>query len=426
MVFGWGKKKEKPQETATIPLEKQVFLSDVTKITDEIKSLREKTLVSEFKSFQKKIQGELKVLLHIAKELEKDDLKTDDIDKHLKIIVMRGKSQVISTINSEAKVNFSKINSYEDVVEFDKEITHVLKKIGDVLGRQTRVIHIFAKKYAEKLKTILSTLDSEAKELHTLLSNFQNLEDNITSISANLSQINKIGSDKQNSQKRLEELNQQKESLTKTIESIKQNIEKLKESDEYAKFQNIKSRINNMDSEKSKIRSNIDQQFTKISRPLTKYSYVSSLDKEQKILMDRLVQNPFDVLTKENKSSIITILQSAKKGVQGGTVSVKDVEKSVMYIDETTETLDNFIHQISDFTSKKEALKKELAVFNISELERKESELAKKKRDYDDIKNKIQMIENEVSESKTKIPSIIKDIERRLREISSTKYTINQ
>ncbi|MFB5646047.1 MAG: exonuclease SbcC, partial [Nitrosopumilaceae archaeon] len=312
MVFGWGKKKEKPQETEIIPLEKQIYLSEVSKITREIKSLREKTLISEYKSFKNKIDDQLKELLRIVKELEKDDLKTEDIDKHLKTIVMRGKRQVISTINKEAKTDFNKINSYADVLEFDKEISQVLKKIGDVLGRQTRVIHIFAKKYAEKLKTILSTLDSNAKELHIVLGNFKNLEENITSISDNLEQINKIGDDKQTGEKRLIELNDQKESLIKKIKLIQQEIEKLKDSKEYSKFQEIQGNIDNMQSEKSHISSDVDQQFTKISRPLTKYGYVSSLDKPQKILLEKLLQNPFDVLTKENKTDIITILQSAR------------------------------------------------------------------------------------------------------------------
>ena len=426
MVFGWGKKKEKSQEIETLPLEKQISLSEVNKITNEIKSLREKTLIYEYKSFKNKIDYLLRELIRIAKELEKDNLKTEDIDKHLRTIVMRGKRQVITTINKEATVDFNKINSYDDVLKLDKEISQVLKKIGDVLGRQTRVIHIFAKKYAAKLKNILSTLDADAKELHTILKNYRNLEENILSISDNLTQINKINVDQQTGEKRLIELNDQKVSLIKKIELAQQEIEKLKDSKEYSKFHEIQDSINNLQSEKSRISSDIDQQFTKISRPLTKYSYVSSLDKPQKILMGKLLQNPFDVLTPENKANIIIILQSARKGVQSGFVSVKDMEKSLIQIDETTEILDNFINKISEFNSKKQKLQSELKIFNISELEKKQSELSKAKSDQDDLENKIHIFENEISESKTKIPNIIKDIERRLREISSTKYTINQ
>lgn len=426
MVFGWGKKKETKHENEIVSLEKQVSLSEVNKITNEIKSLRNKTLVSECKSFKNKIDSQVKELLEIAKELEKDTLNIDDIDKNLRTIVVRGKTQVISTILKEASFDFKKINSYDDILQYDKEVSQTLKKIGDVLGRQTRVIHIFAKKYAEKLKIILSTLDSDVRELHLVLENFQKLNNEIETISNNLLQINQITDEQESMKKRLVELNKEIHSLNEKTKSLSIEIESLKNSKEYNKFQEIKKNSDNLQTEKALIKNEIDQQFTKISRPLTKYGYVSSLEKPQKILLDKLLQNPFDVLTAKNKEDIIIILQSARKGIQSGSVSVKDVDKSLFYIDETTELIGNFINKISKFDSKKTKLENELKIFNINELERKQSELSKIKNDKEELEHKIQSLENEISESKTKIPSIIKDIENRLREISSTKYMINQ
>ncbi len=121
MVFGWGKKKENIQEIGTVPLEKQISLSEINKITNEIKSLREKTLISEYKSFKDKINDQLKELIRIAKALEKDNLKTEDIDKHLQTIVKRGKRQVISTINKEATIDFDEIKTRDDVFNYMPE-----------------------------------------------------------------------------------------------------------------------------------------------------------------------------------------------------------------------------------------------------------------------------------------------------------------
>ena len=426
MVFGWGKKKEKPREIETVPFEKQISLSEVNKITNEIKSFREKTLISESRLFKNKIDKQFKELLKIAKDLEKDNLKTEDIDKHLQTIVVRGKRQLVSIINKEVTLDFNTINSYDDVVQYNKEISQVLKKIGNVLGRQTRVIHIFAKRYADKLKNLFSSIDVDTKELHILLENYQKLEENIISISNDLLQINKINDDEKSSKERLIELNKQKENFASTIESFKKEIEKLKNSKEYSKFQEIKNNIENLQLEKSQIRGDIDQQFTKISRLLTKYSYVSVFDKPKKILMEKLVQNPFDVLIPENKANIITILQAARKCIWSGSVSVKDAEKSLIHIDETTEILDNFISKISEFNLKKTKLQGELTIFNISELERKQHEFSKTKSYKNTLENKIQNFENEISEYKTQIPKIMIDIEMKLQEISPTKYTINQ
>ena len=65
--------------------------------------------------------------------------------------------------------------------------------------------------------------------------------------------------------------------------------------------------------EKPKIKNQINTQFTKISRPLSRYEYASSLDKEQKSILSNLVSEPFDVLTSENHDSIITILEKYVK-----------------------------------------------------------------------------------------------------------------
>jgi len=46
-------------------------------------------------------------------------------------------------IKKEA-TNLPEISSFEDSMKMNNVLNHKLKKIGDVLGRQTRVIHIFA------------------------------------------------------------------------------------------------------------------------------------------------------------------------------------------------------------------------------------------------------------------------------------------
>ena len=63
---------------------------------------------------------------------------------------------------------------------------------------------------------------------------------------------------------------------------MKKGIENIKNSSEYAEFLEINEKLDSLPSEKNKIKNEIELQFTKISRPLNKYVYVSSLDKPQK------------------------------------------------------------------------------------------------------------------------------------------------
>ncbi len=169
MVFGWGKKKPQQHEADIIPEIKQITLTKVSDAVNEIRSLRLKTILAEVKTFRNKIDINRKTILDIVTRLESDNLKIDDIDTHLMRMVKRGKNEVISVIKREVAIVLPEINSFEDIKTFNMTASRTLKKIGDVLGRQSRVIHIFAKKYASKLKNDLKIITDENEEINVLV-----------------------------------------------------------------------------------------------------------------------------------------------------------------------------------------------------------------------------------------------------------------
>ena len=189
-------------------------------------------------------------------------------------------------------------------------------------------------------------------------------------------------------------------------------------------FLKIKETIDNLENEKNQIKGDINTQFAKISRPLSRYEYVSSFDKPQKQLLEKLVAEPFEVLNSANKENIVQILLAAKKSVQGGSISVKDHEKTMTNIDETISLLDGYIKKILDFSYKKEEAEKKIGNFNSNKLERLEKDAEKNLSDKQDAESKIQNLKKELAEISQKIPEIVSDIESRLQAISDTKYKI--
>ena len=170
-----GQKKQIIEETndeLIVPRHKEVTLQSIPDLLLDITNLRQKTLVAEVKSFQKRIQSDSKTLLSIADELGKDNLNTSDMDPHLEILVNRGKKEVISSIQNEFRVDSSSVDSFEKAISFQKNASRGIKKVGDMLGKHSRVIHIFAKKYAKKLKDDLKVLTDNLTEVNTLISNY--------------------------------------------------------------------------------------------------------------------------------------------------------------------------------------------------------------------------------------------------------------
>ena len=424
MVFGWGNKKPKQREADIAPEIKQITLTNMSDVIREIRSIRLKTIIAEVKTFRNKISSNCKTILNIATDLEDDNLNLDDMDPHLMRIVKRGKNEVISVIKKETAVVIPEINSFEDIKTFNITSTRSLKKIGDALGRQSRIIHHFAKKYASKLMNDLKVITDENEEINILVKNFSELENNVEQIFENLGKYNQ-------SQKSIVTLRERKKQSEKTAKdlynTIKNNIEdvkNLKNSNEYSEFLEIKEKINSLFSLRNKIKTEVELQFSKISRPLNKYVYVSAMDKPQKKLLMGLIENPYEVITTSNKPDLVRILESVRRSVQSGSVSVKDIVKSVSQIDVLLTKFDTIIEKISTFDKSKNDLESKLSIFNVEKLTQAENILTGHHNEKSDIEAKIKTLENEITDLIESLPKHIKSIQSKLNEISAVQYSI--
>ena len=425
MVFGWGNKKTQQREDDVPRKIKQITLTIKSDIITEIRSIRLKTILAEVKTFRNKIILNSKAIRNIAAELENDNLKIDEMDPHLVGMVKRGKNEVMAVIKKETTTVLPEINSFEDIKTFSITSSRILKKIGDVLGRQSRIIHIFAKKYAVKLKSDLKVITEENEEVNTLVKNFSELENKAEQIFINLDQYNQS----QKSITTLRERQIQSEKTAQDIYNIIKNdiedIKNLKDSNEYLEFLEIKEKINSLFSLKNKIKTDVAIQFSKISRPLNKYVYVTSMDKPQKKLLMGLIENPYEVITAGNKPDLIQILESVRKAVQSNSISVKDISKSVSQIDELLTRFDTIIEEITNFEKSKDDLESNLSIFNVEKLTHAENILARHQNEKSDIEAKIKALDNEITDLVESLPKHIKSIQSKLNEISAVQYSIN-
>ena len=426
MVFGWGKKKQNeiPQKSDVPTTQsKEISLSNVPNTVSEIQQLRTSQTLSEIKHLRNSTQPLIDELIKIGNLLSKDDLKIDDIDKHLAIIVVRGKKQVIDVIKKDV-TRLPELSSIDDVKKLNSSLNQILKKVGDVLGRQTRVIHIFAKKYASQLKDNLEVMNSNHSEIDKLIKNYDSTNLLASEINDQIKQIESLENSKIEKIKKHSDFIERLNLLDKEISKLEKDIDQTKSSGEYKNYLNLKTKFELFNEKKLKIKNNINSQFTKISRPLGRYEYGSSLEKDQKILLTQLVENPFDALLPKNKDHVIIILENVRKAISAGSISVKDVEKSLSYITETEEMLDEFAKNVSEFLDEQERLTNELNSSYPQNLTSLETDLSKHLSNKVDFTTKSDAIEDDLSEIKTKIPQLVSEIESNLRTLSNTRYIV--
>jgi len=385
--------------------------------------LRKSQALTEIKNLRNSTEPLIDELMKIGNLLEKDSLNIDDVDKHLAIIVVRGKQQVIDVIK-KGVVSLPKISSFDDAEKLDSTLNLILKKVGDVLGRQTRVIHIFAKKYANQLKENLEVMNKNHSEITKLLKNFNSTKSLSDEIHDTLNQIKHLTNIRKERSQKIIETNENIDSLQEKISLTQNSIDTIHSSDTYKKYLDLKNTLNVFGDQKSKIKNQINTQFTKISRPLSRYEYASSLDKDQKNILSILVAEPFNVLTTQNKDSVITILENVRKGISSGSISVKDSDKTFSQITEIEESLDGFIKQVSEYHEKYEQMQNDLNSLIPSDLISLEHKLAKTTSLKDESQSKSKTYQDEIDEIDSKIPKLVSEIEEKLRKFSNTRYTI--
>ncbi|MDB4850246.1 exonuclease SbcC, partial [Nitrosopumilus sp.] len=207
---------------------------------------------------------------------------------------------------------------------------------------------------------------------------------------------------------------------------LQKSLDDIHSSENYKNYVNLENKLTQFSNQKSSIKSEIDTQFTKISRPLGRYAYASSLDKEQAKILSTLVDNPFDALMPENFDSIIVILENIRKGISSGSISVKDTQKMLSQLTETEESLENFIKKVSDYNDTFHSMKNDLTNLKPKNLTSLENDISKNNNFEIHSHEKSRIILSEINQINTQIPNIISKIEGKLQLFSNTKYNISR
>jgi chromosome segregation ATPase len=184
-----------------------------------------------------------------------------------------------------------------------------------------------------------------------------------------------------------------------------------------------REQINKITSQENNLNKEINDEFSKVSRPLGKYVYVTSLEKPLKSLLERIVENPSSAIL-ENKESIVTILESCMKGIMSGTVSVKETDKSVEHITHVLSLLDGFISRKNALKEKLQELQQNLTIFDLKQLEDLEKRLSTAKSDNEDARFKIKKLESDLKQQTEQRDKMVRDLEGLLERVLGAKYKI--
>ena len=423
MVFGWGKKK---QETTDITQEAEVELAQISSLLSPKKEEIRKKIVTQSRPLFTEIKQELDAIYKIIEHLKQDDLKVEDIEKILRVIVTRAKTEVIDVISKESEKKFPIVDKFEDVLGASESVSYSLKKIGDVLGKNSRVIHVFAKKYAQEIKDHLALVTKDHTIVSKMLYEHSAFESSSDFIGQQISKTRSLS-------QQITEHNAHLKKLQELLSTAQQDYAKAQEliiaarnSQEFQKLQEIQSKQLLLVEQKNEMAKQIDDEFSKVSRALGKYVYVTSLDKPLKSILERLAERPSLVVGIENTESIKTILESCMKGIVSGTVSVKENDKSVEQIGAVIAQLDSLAQRKTSIEYQITQTEQSMKQFEGLNLVTLQKQLEKSKSDQDDAQSKIKNLEKDIKDAGSQKQETIQKLESSLYQLFRIKYRIRE
>lgn len=423
MVFGW---KRGAARAGAEPREapREIAVGEIGPELDRLSEARRERLVADASGLVSDIRAGLASMLEMVTQLEREDLTEEDTDRHIRAVVDRGKRQVIAIIRKEASAGVPDVRAYGDVLEANREAHRTIKIIGDVLGRQTRVIHIFAKKYATRLKSTLSALNSKKDELARAVRDHESFESSVSGVRERVAALEGMRERARSSSGRLGAIGGQLQAARKARGAAQEEIARLESTPEFAEHARQKGELDALGPERAALDREIAASFARISRPLSKYVYVTSLDKGKKAVMRRMIDSPADALREAGAEGVLEILVHVRKAVSSGSVSVKDTAKSEEQIDSLSEGLGAFASRIASLESRRGEMLERLRSYDQSRLDSSRSALERAESDIAALESREREVRADAEAAEAGIGPATRELESRLRAATSVLYTV--
>lgn len=396
----------------------------VAGIISEYDQRRRQQAVSEIRNIRDSVEPMIEELMGMGRDLERDDLNVDSIDKHLGIIVIRGKKQVLDVIRRSVSP-LPAVASIESAAKAESELRQLLKKVGDVLGRQTRVIHLFAKKHANRLKSNLEVMNSRHSEMRDILNQHNRADSESGELVEIADGLARRRDDLRKKSQRVRDLSAELALLESRVSELKSELAAIRSSKEHETYLELLSGIEECDAQMSQIRVEISAQFSKISRPLGRYEYGSSLDKEQQKVLAGLVADPAGTVNPENAETISVIFSNVRRAVATGSISAKDVEKTIALLAETADMVGPLAGRVAECAGRRGDLAGKARSAKPADLDECETKLSKAVSQHGDVGRRMETLRDQIKDDNSSILEMSADLQMRLRQHTGIRYEID-
>jgi antitoxin component HigA of HigAB toxin-antitoxin module len=357
----------------------------------------------------------LKTIRDLADQLGQEKIKLEDLEQRYKSVVENSRKTVVSSLKRETSIEFPLPQTVNDTKKFKERFETMMNRISEVTGSHSKVLNVFMKKYAGKLKSEFEALSKLLNEVKSALSCLEEARAPIIKCNNILNTVQQKISSTKSIQLSIQCLEGEIKDAESEIQQLKEQMHALKNSSEYDQAIEIVQKIEEIEKQEEQLRLQISDLFLHVSRAFTKYSYNITKETEKRLYI--LSEEPWKIVEEElDISPYSLLLNEIRNSLEGGRIQLKDSDKTISYIDVILKSLPELTHKAR--TLKKE---KELLLQGNSKLVHKTKEIDWKIVNHEEeLMRKRQILEeqkHQFAEKTTEIENMLKEASKIISDV---------
>lgn len=396
-------------------------VSDALILLQNIESERIKSLANDLSPIKESVVKSLRSVERVANNLDIEDIKLEEA--RFKSIVENSKRTVVSSLRREASSDIPGLQSIHEVKKFEEKLESIIDRFGEVSGSHSRVMNVFMKKYAGKLKGEFETLSSLLKQTKSVMSEFEE-ENSVTVKSIDLLNIysQKITAKKANEDK-IEDTNREIETLKYDLRELKSQLSRVENSTQFKESYRNLEQIGVLEKEKQEFQRKVSDLYSHVSRAFTKYSYGMTKDTLGRLKV--LTEEPWRIFEDAEVSSYASLLIEIQKAVKSGKIKLKDSERIMNYMEIILKSLPEHHDEIRIINLKLNVLRENkngAAVVNRSE--ELKNDIRNCKNRLGDLEQLVDQLKKQLTENNSECEHLVKQIDDYILQITGKKYFV--
>ena len=385
--------KKKPNDIASAehsiptPASETLSIQQAQDLLHSLEAAKVKELSASLAPIKESAAESLKVIDTLAKEMDRENIKLEDVERRLKSVVEHSKTTVVSSLRREASLELPFPQSANDAKKFKERFENMMKRFGEVSGSHSKVLNAFMKKHSGKIKDEFEFLTKLLNETRAIISEFDRnrepiirCENTLNTALQKISSINLAESSAKNIEKEIEDIERE-------LKNVESELAATSGSNEFERASIRVRDIAEAERKQEEFHAKIRDLFSHLSRAFTKYSY--GITKETERRLETMSNEPWQILYEKNVTPYSSLLLEIRKSIDSGQIQLKDSDKVLQYIDTILESLPDLQYKAQTFKTEINSFRQlnTEIVYKVKDLEQKvmqhSEELARSRQDLE-------------------------------------------